>query len=300
MGSRPTLQQLAGALEAQGANQLGGALRHPIREGSILFARVAGRLGLGTCRTRATTFWGERMEVVLPEPVSLEVFRFGFFDRALTSILLSYLRPGWVFFDVGAHFGYFSLLASALVGQEGRVLSFEPSPGTFRILEQNLRSHPNVAAYPVALYERRGQASFSDFGARFSAYNSMFAPRLEERIRRRVRSVERIVETWSLDGFAAAHNVAPDFVKIDAESAEYAIVQGMKHTVEQYRPLISVEVGDFDLPSAPPSRAVVDLLVEHGYQVLECIGGDVRPHAPRERYAYENLLFVPRDRAREG
>lgn len=293
-GSRPTLQQLDHALEAQAASRLERTLHHPVREIAVLLARTAGRLSSTARPARATTFWGDRMEVFLPEPVSLELFRFGYFDRGLTSILLRYLRPGDVFFDVGAHFGYFSLLASSLVGPEGRVLAFEPTPSTFGVLERNLLRHPNASAFRIALHAQRGRASFSDFGVRYSAYNSLFAPRLDERNRRRARAIRHVVETWAVDDFVADRGVVPDFVKIDAESAEYAVLRGMRHTVERRRPLISLEVGDFDLPNAPSSRTTIEFLLERGYEALEFRGGQIVPHSPRDRYDYTNLFFIPR------
>lgn len=54
--------------------------------------------------------------VVIAELVSLFIYRYGFFEEGLTNIFLHYLKPGMTFFDIGAHFGYFTLLGSALVG----------------------------------------------------------------------------------------------------------------------------------------------------------------------------------------
>jgi FkbM family methyltransferase len=294
MVSHPTVAQLSRALDFRAVSRLQRTLRHPARELAILIARATAHVSSRTCRASARTFWGEQMEVALPEPVSLELFRWGFFDRGLTTIMLNHLRPGGVFFDIGAHFGYFSLLAKALVGPEGRVLSFEPTPSTFAVLARNMRGHQGATAYRVAVHEHSGTTSFSDFGVLYSAYNSMFAPRLDERNRRRARAVQHVVETWSVDDFAADHGVVPDFVKIDAETAEYAILKGMSYTLKHRHPIICVEVGDFDLPDAPSSRAVVELLLEWGYGAYEFVNHEILPHTLRERYEYTNLLFVPR------
>jgi len=62
------------------------------------------------------------------------------------------LAPGDAFVDVGANIGYFSLLASKLVGESGLVVAIEPSPTIFAVLESNLarnRAH-NVRAVCVA------------------------------------------------------------------------------------------------------------------------------------------------------
>ena len=73
------------------------------------------RLLLKTGRSQAltaTTFWGGRMEIVVPEAVSTQIFRYGFFEEDVCLFLLKSLRPGMVCVDVGAHFGFFTLLAS--------------------------------------------------------------------------------------------------------------------------------------------------------------------------------------------
>ena len=62
------------------------------------------------------TFWGGRHSGVLPEATSTLVYRWGFFDPPVARTLLTTLDQGMVFVDVGAHFGFFSLLASELVG----------------------------------------------------------------------------------------------------------------------------------------------------------------------------------------
>src|SRR5262249_43905938 len=94
------------------------------------------------CRPRATilrrtarSFWGEAMLVVLPELVSLTICRYGYFEEELTHIFLEVLRPGMTFFDVGGHFGFFSMLALRLVGPQGCVVAFEPTHSTREVLE---------------------------------------------------------------------------------------------------------------------------------------------------------------------
>jgi len=58
------------------------------------------------------------------------------------------------------------------------------------------------------------------------------------------------VEAWSIDEFVADRGIVPAFVNIDAESAEMAILNGMKNTLATCRPLVAMEVGDMDVPGA--------------------------------------------------
>src|SRR5690606_21751529 len=72
------------------------------------------------------------------------------------------LRPGPVFFDVGANVGYYSLLASRKVGREGRVIAFEPLLDNVSHLYRHVRLNrlQNVEVLPVACSNRVGMTSF--------------------------------------------------------------------------------------------------------------------------------------------
>jgi FkbM family methyltransferase len=66
------------------------------------------------------------------------IFSFGVWEPNLTSFIQNRLRSGDTFIDVGANIGYFSLLASKLVGRTGKVISIEASPSIFRMLKKNV------------------------------------------------------------------------------------------------------------------------------------------------------------------
>ena len=51
----------------------------------------------------------------------------GVWDEKVLQVLTTWLREGDTFYDVGANVGYFSLIASRLVADSGRVVAFEPS-----------------------------------------------------------------------------------------------------------------------------------------------------------------------------
>jgi hypothetical protein len=95
---------------------------------------------------------------------------------------------------------------------------------------------------------------------------------------------------WAiLDEYCAALALAPDFIKIDAETAEPQILRGSGHTLAAHRPIIAIEVWD---DVARNSRDDIVFLLNHGYEVFEYQAGAIIPHRLRERYEYTNLLFV--------
>jgi FkbM family methyltransferase len=251
-------------------------------------------LKIGVCRARrAKTFWGGRLDIVLPEAVSTQIWCFGFFEEDVCLFLLRSLRPGMVVIDVGAHYGFFSLLASELVGSEGRVVAVEPMPETFACLASNVASnspHDNITAIHAAAYSVRTTLSFHDYGVVYSAFNSAFGARSSSslRVHRQVS-----VDACTCDDLVGALALPRvDVIKIDAESAEMHVLRGAGRTINQFHPRIIVEVGDFDLAGVASSSELVRWLLALGYRAYERSQYEVSPHEPRATYDYGNLLFV--------
>ena len=85
-------------------------------------------------------------------------------DHHGLGFLLRYLSPGDTVFDVGANIGIYSVLAGAIVGPEGRVEAFEPSPTLRPCLEENLRRNglANVQVHARLVSGRRMVDPFID------------------------------------------------------------------------------------------------------------------------------------------
>ena len=72
------------------------------------------------------------------------------------------LRAGDTFVDVGAHIGYFSMIAAALVGDSGKVVSVEPIDSNFSFLEKNIAANalPYVHAQQSVISDTNGEIEF--------------------------------------------------------------------------------------------------------------------------------------------
>lgn len=236
----------------------------------------------------AHTFFGEEMRVILPEESACQIFYYGAIEEDVTSFLLTHVMEGMTFIDVGANVGYFSLLAAQLVRPSGQVHAFEPARRTCDILRHNTRRYANITVQQKALWSSRTTLPFHEYGQRYAALNSLRNHRL---VRESDIALTRSypVECLSLDEYCAALALAPDFIKIDAETAEPQILRGSGQTLARHRPIIAMEVWD---DAARDSRNDIAFLLNHGYEVFEYQGGATVPHRLRERYEYTNLLFV--------
>jgi FkbM family methyltransferase len=126
----------------------------------------------------ARTFFDAEMRVVLPEESACQLYGSGMIEEDVTTFLLTHVRPGMTFIDVGANVGYFTLLAAHLVQPSGSVHAFEPAPQTFSLLQRNTYGKPNITVHQQALWSSRTTMTFYDYGPQYSVLNSLRQHRL--------------------------------------------------------------------------------------------------------------------------
>jgi FkbM family methyltransferase len=104
---------------------------------------------------QGTTFFGAIVKCDIRDFIQRRIYFFRIYEPNLTYYFMGNVRPGDVFVDLGANIGYFSLLASQMVGPAGQVISIEASPETHQTLVTNLNrnSCENVIALNVAATE---------------------------------------------------------------------------------------------------------------------------------------------------
>ncbi len=103
----------------------------------------------------ARTIFGSHISGNTRDVIPKHIFYFGVWEPNLTHWIRSRLAPGDGFIDVGANVGYFTLLASRLVGESGKVVAIEALPAIFSALENNLRINrsDNVRAIKCAAWD---------------------------------------------------------------------------------------------------------------------------------------------------
>ena len=159
------------------------------------------------------------MTLDLSNAIHRQIFM-GCFAREMTRWAKGLLQPGSTFLDVGAHAGYFSLLASSLVGRLGRVLAVEPNPRTFTALQDHLTLNEtgNVYAEMCGLADTPGSIALHlpPFPV---DYNATVLPRGDwTRVEVEARTLDDCVRRWSVDSI--------DLMKIDVEGAEPLVLAG--------------------------------------------------------------------------
>jgi FkbM family methyltransferase len=134
---------------------------------------------------------------------------------------------GAIVFDVGANVGYYTLLASILVGETGKVLAFEPLPRNLRYLEEHLTLNriTNLEVFAAAVSVDCGRARFEE-GLNSSMGALGDAGALE-------------VDTVAIDDLISSGRASPSAViKIDVEGGEMRVLMGGRKTLESARPIL--------------------------------------------------------------
>lgn len=238
------------------------------------------------------TLWGKDISSYLPDGNTF--YYYGFCEANLTNFLLRFLKRGDFFVDIGAHIGFYSMLSSELVGEVGRVFSFEPTPRTFDFLKKNSESLKNVKLFNIALSNKNKEIIFSDYGPGYGAFNS--GHKDGAALLNKTPKVISI-KTETLDNILKEKNIIPDIIKLDAEGLEYDILQGMKSLFSaEKRPLITLEVAGGSKWKENYHKSI-NFLLENNYEVWEMkINGYISRHKIKETYEYDNLLFIPKEK----
>jgi FkbM family methyltransferase len=226
--------------------------------------------------------------------VGRKLFLKRYFETCEQGLVSNYLKPGMTVLDIGAHQGFYTLLASSKVGSRGSVVAFEPSPREMRRLHINLilnRCH-NVSTVKKALNDTAADADFYVCRGVETGCNSLYPPVVAER-------TEKIrIKTTTLDAYlndASLDRV--DFIKIDVEGAELSVLRGAVETLDRYRPALLCEIAD-KRTEAWGHRAwdIIEYLETRGYRCyFFSPGGDL--HRSHEKDTFnENLVAFHRDR----
>jgi len=157
------------------------------------------------------------------------------YEQATTDLFRQLLQPGMLVVDIGAHVGYFSLLAAELVGSGGTVYAFEPEPNNHALLKKNieLNSYSNIHAIRKAVSNKCGSTQLF-LSALDSGSHSIYAAAA------RGVTGNSLVSTTTLDAFLKGQGwPSVDLVKIDVEGAELTVLEGMES--------LSQQSGDFNL-----------------------------------------------------
>ena len=189
---------------------------------------------------------GVRMRVDVDEYTQRRIF-YGAYEPGEVAILKRLLRPGDIALDVGAHVGFFTLLAAAAVGDSGEVHAFEPAPSNYQALTENvaLNGFRNVVPNNVAVADEAGSVELGRTGGTNTGAYTQGG-----------KQGSFTVQTVALDQYATEQigDRPLRLFKIDVEGVEPQVMSGFRLRLRAQPPdALLIEVN-------------VDMLAFHGYR----------------------------------
>lgn len=164
-------------------------------------------------------------------PASIQEYLFETFEPYTTELFKRAIKPGATVLDIGAQFGYYSLLAAKLTGPDGMVFSFEPVPRNFEVLIKNIEmNNYNDIICPIQKAVGNKRELVTIFLYEHSDSHGMF--------RHPTAAVDKTisVECITVDEFLEGRPV--DVIKIDIEGNEPFALEGMEKTISKNKNLI--------------------------------------------------------------
>ena len=165
----------------------------------------------------------------------------GTHEPDVQALLHRLLKPGAVFYDVGAHLGYFALPAARLVGATGKVVAFDPDPENAARIRRNAEYNrlSNVLEVMEAALWSRGMKEITYRRGMPRSQGGVSQDGQEPVLAR----AERItVACTSLDEIVQRTQRPPDLLKIDVEGGEPEVVGGGERLFAFHRPALICEI----------------------------------------------------------
>jgi FkbM family methyltransferase len=192
----------------------------------------------------------------------------GQFELAETAFVERWLQPGMTVLDIGAHHGYYSLLASRRVGSGGHVFAFEPSARERKALREHLKMNGcrNVVVEELALGCEEKAAELYVVQGSQTGCNSLRKPIIES------TAVTRKVQVRRLDDWLEEQKIARvDFIKLDVEGGELDVLKGAEKLLgRRPRPVVLAEVQDLRTePWGYRAKEIIEYLRRKGFTWFE-------------------------------
>lgn len=261
---------------------------------------AAARAGLKPGIVELPLFWGGAMTLPYSDEADFVTFYLagapGGPEYKLVRYLIRTLTADDSFYDAGANYGFYTMLAAEFLGPQGEIHAFEPMPGIHARLALNAPAGARVV--DAALWDRTGTATLyhHPLGDVFNTLEAAVAETDSEGVQR----LRTEVRCTTLDDYAKARR-APTVIKIDIEGGEQRLIAGGLETLRKARPRIAMEVwarAAGERFSLPACRALLAL----GY-AAHALNEDGTPRALDAAAlpsfirdmpaAWDNLVFLP-------
>ncbi|MEO0997168.1 MAG: FkbM family methyltransferase [Pseudomonadota bacterium] len=226
--------------------------------------------------TAQSSVLGLKFRVKTRDVVGRHIYKYGRHEPAMTGFLLNGLEVGAgdVLIDIGANIGWYSLILDRLAKRHGAdVISFEPDPVNFELLQHNLALNGarHTDAVPLALSDAAGTATLHLFSDSNRGRHSILP----------INSGETVdIPTARLDDYWRERDFGdrvPRLIKVDIEGYELIALRGAAEVLRRC-PLLILEYspGYMRRGGLEPTE-LLDLVAGHGFTPFRFADGGLAP-----------------------
>jgi len=194
--------------------------------------------------------------------ISQELLMFKTHEPLVTKIIKQQVKKGMICFEIGCNLGYYAILESKLVGKNGQIIAFEPSPINYEHFKYNvsLNNISNIQSYNYAIGDLDTTIDFlvseRSNCSRIAVVNS---PHSEGKL--------ISVPLMKLDTFTEKHcPESIDLMRMDIEGYEYNAYNGMSKTIKQFKPDLLIET-HLTLMGVKKTTQFLNKLKNDGYEI---------------------------------
>ena len=277
------------------------ALRHtPEMPGRGRIARVVNKYFPlpASCVTSVRMRLGHEMLVDLRSATEFAAYYTGDYDTAAIRSVMRLLNPDSIVFDVGANIGFWSVPLARGLTQGGRLHCFEPVPGNFERLTENVRQNSLdrvVRVHQLGLSNRNSSAQIS-LRDGFGTQTGNAAIVIEEEDLKFV-CVEIVL--CALDViFDSLGEERIDFIKADIEGHEDRFLSGASNVIRRFRPILYLEINEpyYHRRGLNPTDIFERWLNANSYQpALRSKTGWQLESIRKRRAVIDNAFFFPQE-----
>lgn len=178
-----------------------------------------------------------KFNLKLNDWIQLQLFFLNKYEDYELAVVEEILNDGDTCIDIGANFGLYTLWCASIVGDAGRVVSFEPFEKNISALKENieLNKFKNIIVVENAVADTTSELNLF--------YNEMDKNLGMVSSYRTSECVLTVVKSVSIDEYVDANNIASiKFIKLDIEGGEYLALTGMRNTLEKFKPILQIEI----------------------------------------------------------
>lgn len=246
---------------------------------ALVFCRMIFGIGDELICTRRRINWF----LNLNEGIDLSIYLLGGFEVNTLNQYQTIIYPGDIVLDIGANIGAHTLPLAALVGDSGRVYSFEPTKYAFLKQLRNIDLNPGLIHRITASQIMLTATQLSVPNEIYSSWPLDHVENLHEKHLGKLMSTQD-AKAQRLDDFIKKFDIKKiAFIKLDVDGNELDVLRGAVNTISNFKPKVMLELAPYVFENRPEDfDDMLNFFWDKGYQLVDISSGKKLPKSTQE------------------